>query len=256
MQAFQRIGLNINPNWLFEFHISGKTILNPKEIENIWDTVQRNLRKEKQIQRLHRQGKEQWLQMLYEAMAHDDQKAFERGEPVLNYDKAILCTLSQTGRLVNPDILLGVPTWHRDSLEDERVTDQIWELACLELDHEKFVIQGKLRSPYQKKQKIDYRTNWTKKLRELVYDNLKEIRQDKEGKYNSELILVAFSSINWIFEVESFRTFNKNDPYSLLYPQTQNDIWHHANQLREQMKKPKTFSEFPAEVLRLSLIHI
>jgi hypothetical protein len=39
-------------------------------------------------------------------------------------------------------------------------------------------------------------------------------------------------------------------PYNLLYTHIRTHIWHHANQLREQMKKPKTFSEFPAEVLR------
>jgi hypothetical protein len=121
------------------------------------------------------------MQKLHKAIAYDEQKAFDQGKPVLNYDKAIMYSQSQTGRLVNPDILLGVPTWHLDSLEDKKVLDQIWELACLELDHERFVIKGQLKSPYQKKQKIDNRTRWARKLRELVYENLKEIRQNKKG---------------------------------------------------------------------------
>jgi hypothetical protein len=43
--------------------------------------------------------------------------------------------------------------------------------------------------------------------------------------------------MGWTFKVEGFRTFNKNDPYSLLYSQTQNDIWHKANELCEQSKR-------------------
>ncbi len=49
VQAFERIGHTINPQWLFKHDISGNTNENPIELEKIWDRVQRKLQKEKQI---------------------------------------------------------------------------------------------------------------------------------------------------------------------------------------------------------------
>jgi len=88
------------------------------------------------------------------------------------------------------------------------------------------------------------------KLRELVYSNLKEIQQNRLGRNNSELLQVAFTDIKWSCKEEAFHNFNKKDPYSLLYTNTQKDVWQKACNLREKPKKPKTFPEPPAEVLR------
>jgi len=175
VQAFQKVGIFINPDWLFDYNISGNTIQNSVELETIWDSIQRTIQKEKQIMEENIIGKEHWMQLLREAICYDKQQAYSQKTPLLNYYKAIMYSLSQTGRMINPDILTGVLTWPRKMLEKQRVIDQIWEHACLELDHERLVIKGQLTSPYQKKPEIDCRTKWSMKLREIVYSNLKEI---------------------------------------------------------------------------------
>jgi len=177
--------------------------------------------------------------LIREAVCYDEQQAYTEKTPLINYDKAIMYSLSQTGRMINPDILTGILTWPRKMLETQRITDQIWEHACLELDHECFVIKGQLTSTCLKKPEIDCRTKWSMKLRELVY-----------ATHNSRLTQVAFAHINWLFKEETFQNLNKKDPYALLYSNNQKEVWQKACSLREKPKKPKALPEPPAEVLR------
>jgi hypothetical protein len=88
-------------------------INNPLELKNIWDTSHRYLWQEKQIKAENRLGKEHWMQLLNEAISCDEQNALKQGKPLLNYSNAILYSLSQTGRMVNPDFYL---TTVRDQL--------------------------------------------------------------------------------------------------------------------------------------------
>jgi len=97
VQAFQRVGIFINAEWLFDHDISGNTIQNSVELETIWDSIHRRIRKEKQIMEENRLGKEYWMQLLHEATCYEEQQAFSQRTPLLSYDKAILYSLSQTG---------------------------------------------------------------------------------------------------------------------------------------------------------------
>jgi len=143
-QAFQKVGIFINPDWLFDYNITCNSIQNSVELESIWDSIQRTIQQEKRIKEENRIGKEHWLQLLREAVCYDEQQAYTEKTPLLNYDKAIMYSLSQTGCMINPDILTGILTWPHKMLENQKVIDQIWEHACLELDHECFVIKGSL----------------------------------------------------------------------------------------------------------------
>jgi len=54
IQAFQRIVLNINPEWLLNIKISGENIDQPVALENIWDTIHRYLQCKEQIKTQNR----------------------------------------------------------------------------------------------------------------------------------------------------------------------------------------------------------
>ncbi len=89
-QTFQRVGIFINPDWLFNYTITGNTIQNPVELETIWDSIQRTIQQEKRIKEKNRIGKEHWLQLLREAICYDEQQAYSDKTPLVNYDKAIM----------------------------------------------------------------------------------------------------------------------------------------------------------------------
>jgi len=97
VKAFQKVGIFINPDWLFNHTITGNTIQNPVELENIWDSIQRTILQEQRIKEKNRRGKEHWLQLLREAICYDEQQAYSDKTPLVNYDKAIMYSLSQTG---------------------------------------------------------------------------------------------------------------------------------------------------------------
>ncbi len=46
VKAFQRVGIFINPDWLFNYTITGNTIQNIVELETIWDSIQRTIQQE------------------------------------------------------------------------------------------------------------------------------------------------------------------------------------------------------------------
>ncbi len=90
--------------------------------------------------------------------------------------------------MINPDILEGVPTWPRKSLEDQKVIDQIWELECMELDHERLVIKGQWRNSYQKTPEIDCHTKWGMKLKCFLQHQrnpTKQAQMKQPGAYPS-----------------------------------------------------------------------
>ncbi len=238
IKAFQRTGIDIKPQWFDDMKISDETINEPYTLEEIWVMVHRFLQCKEAMKKRNREGREPWLQMLIDLIGQDEQIAQNQGKSVVDHSNAILYSLSKTGRKVNPDILKGLPTWHQESLiEQTEITDKIWELACLELDHETLEIEEQTKFPQKKKQKL-----WTKKLREYLYANLENIREKGIWLTNSKVIVEAFSEIGWNFKTKNFQEFNRVDPYALLYSNNQKEVWQKACSLREKPKKPKNIS--------------
>jgi hypothetical protein len=195
-RAFQKIGYDINPRWLEDFKITGDTLKDPYKLEDIWVTTHRYLQQEEEIKAKNRVGKEHWMHLLTEAINCDEQHAQSEGKSICNYSNAILYSLSQTGRRVNPDILKGIPRWCRKHLESKEILDHIWELACLELDYETLESKEQARAP----QEITPHKRWESKLRELLYANWKNIRETDTSIHKSTLIFDAFKEIGWNFK--------------------------------------------------------
>jgi len=194
VQAFLRMGITINPQWLNNINITGDTIENQDDVENIWDDIQAYLQREQKIKAENRLGKEQWLQMLNKAISYDEHIAQKQRKP-RDYTNALLYSLSQTGRMVNPDILKEMPTRHLESLTQKETLDRIWELACLELDHERLESKEQTNNPQKKGQKFNQRASWTKIFRKYLYENLENIREKGIWLTNAKVIVEAFSEI-------------------------------------------------------------
>jgi hypothetical protein len=125
-------------------------------LTEIWVGIHRFLQCEEKLKAKNRAGREPWLQMLIEAISYDEQIAQKQGKPIVDYYNAILYSLSRSGRKVNPDILKGVPKWHCKCLtEQTKTSDKIWELACLELDHETLESKEQTKTSQKKRQKVD-----------------------------------------------------------------------------------------------------
>ncbi len=249
IQAFMRMGISVNPQWLNGINITGDTIHNHDNVENIWYDIQAYLQREQRVRIENRSGKEHWLQMLNKAISYNEQIAQKQCKPT-DYTNALLYSLSQAVRRVNPDILKDMPTRHLESLTQKETLEQIWELACLELDHKKLESKEQTNNPQKKGQKVNQRTCWTKKLRKYLYANLENIRKKGIWLTNSKVIVEAFSEIGWSFKTRQFQEFNEIDPYALLYSNNQKEVWQKACSLREKPKKPKALPEPPVEVLR------
>ena len=89
-KACQRTGTDICPQWINHLHITGDTINEPYELENIWEEIHRCLQRAEKIKTRNRRGKERWVQLLKEAISDDEQTARDNDTTVRTYTHAIL----------------------------------------------------------------------------------------------------------------------------------------------------------------------
>jgi hypothetical protein len=253
VQAFRKQGNDINPAWISRYQIDENTPEDRIKMESIWDTVHRYLTQENEIRYRNRLGKCEWASELNKAAAYEEHRARLIGQRV-DYRAAVLYSLAVTGRLITPERLVGLEPKFQDAkfLTDHKVLSAIWERACLELDHETLVVQGKASSQLdQKPLKMDRRTRWARKLKEVSYATLISNRRLRTTQIDHEdVIQNAFHSIGWNFKRGSFRKFRSDNRFSLLDRQVQNAIWHTACETRERENLSVSYSEFPADVLR------
>ena len=251
-QAFKKNGDDINPTWLNKYQIDENTAEDDAKLDQIWETVQRYLAQEHDIKAANRLGKCQWATQLAHAVAYEEHRARLSGERV-DYRAAVLYSLAESGRQITPDRLIGLEMKLQDSnfQKDYKVINTIWERACLELDHEYIVIQGRASNKRdQKPLKMDRRTRWERKLKELTYTELKKNRKSRGEINHSKVIQEAFLDIGWSFLKDIFQRFKMVDRFSLMDKQIQSTIWHAACELRDKGNLTVSYSEFPAEVLR------
>ena len=254
VQAFRRHGDEIDSNWIRRYKIERDTVVDdPILLRNIWDNVRNALQREANIKLSNRRGKTQWIeQNLKPAIGLETHRAKLTGERV-DYRAAILISLAETGRMISSEKLVGLEPMLQDTkfALNDKVLSTIWERACLELDHETLVVQGKARSELDRKGlKMDRRTRWARRLKEVSYAMLKQTTR-WGGEFDHQAVIKdAFLDIKWSFEPGSFRQFQSKDRFSLLDRKVQNSIWQHACELRNKRDLSVTYAEFPVEVLR------
>ena len=251
-QAFKKNGDDINPTWLKRFQIDENTAEDYAKLDQIWETVQRHLAQEHDIKVANRLGKCQWATQLAHAMAYEEHRARLSGEHI-DYRAAVLYSLAESGRQITPDRLIGLEMKLQNPLfqKDNKTIDTIWERACLELDHEYIVIQGRASNKRdQKPLKMDRRTRWERKLKELTYSELKKNRKSRGEINHAKIIQEAFTDIGWTFPKNTFQQLKITDRFGLLDKQIQATLWHTARELRDKGNLTVSYSEFPAEVLK------
>ena len=251
-QAFKKNGDDINPTWLNKYQIDENTAEDDAKLDQIWETVQRYIAQEQDIKTANRQGQCKWATQLKQAVAYEEHRARLAGERV-DYRAAVLYSLAESGRQITPDRLIGLEMklQNPNFQKEHKTISAIWERACLELDHEHIVVQGRASNKRdQKPLKMDRRTRWERKLKELTYAELQQNRRSRGEINHAKIIQEAFADIGWPFKKDTFQRFKMIDRFSLLDKQIQTTIWHTACELRDKGNLTVSYSEFPAEVLK------